>query len=51
MAEVWKPSNRLRAICLSLLRLDNHSKVFSDLPDYKYRILAQRDVVVSYGNT
>ena len=34
MAEIWKPTNRLRAICLNPLRLNNHEDVLNGLKAY-----------------
>ena len=34
MDEIWKPTIRLRAICLHPLRLDNHENVLEDLQRY-----------------
>jgi len=51
MGEVWKPSNRLRAICLHPLRLDNHEGVLADLQTYVAGVQAQIEAAVDKGET
>ena len=51
MAEVWKPTSRLRAICLYPLRLDNHKEVLSHIQAYVGEVNAQIEAEVDKGNS
>ena len=51
MEEVWKPSNRVRAICLYPLRLDASGNVLEDLQIYLDRVQAQVNDMLSKGHT
>ena len=51
MDEAWKPSNRLRAICLDPLHLANRQSVLEDLQVYIDKIQANVDHLLEGANT
>ena len=51
MDEAWKPTNRLRAICLDPLHLANRQSVLEDLQVYIEKIPANVDHLLEGANT
>ena len=51
MEEVWKPSNRVRAICLYPLRLDASGNVLEGLQIYLDRVQVQVNDMLAKGHT
>ena len=51
MDEAWKPSNRLRAICLDPHHLANRQSVLEDLQAYIEKIQANVDYLLEGANT
>ena len=51
MAEVWKRTNKLRAICLYPLRLDDQNNLLSDMQPYDNGVLAKLDTMIDKDHT
>ena len=51
MGEVWKPTNRLRALCLDTLYLVNHDSVLEDLQPYISKVQTSVDYITGKAHT